>query len=262
MEDGILMWGYRVVIPSTLRQELLKELHSTHMGSAKMKSLARSYFWWPNIDQDIEHYVKKCVLCLEVRSNPPLAKLVKWPESCGVFDRVHIDFLGPVNGKMFFILTDSFSKWPEIFEMSRTDSKSLIDKLREIFARFGLPNKIVSDNGPQFTSIEYKNFCSHNGIKMVTSPPFHPSAKGAADNAVKTFKSCLLKLIKSNKSSLSISAIISRYLFTYRNTPHWVTGECPSTIVFGRKIKTRFDLLKDYGGRSKVQESILKEKEN
>jgi len=59
---------------------------------------------------------------------------------------------------------------------------------------------------------------------------------------------------------MSISAIISRYLFTYRNTPHWVTGECPLTIVFGRKIKTRFDLLKDYGGRSKVQEKYFKGK--
>jgi len=71
-----------VVIPSTLRDELLKELHKTHMGSAKMKSLDKPYYWWSNIDQNIEHYVKKCVMCLEVRSNPPLVKLVKWPESC------------------------------------------------------------------------------------------------------------------------------------------------------------------------------------
>lgn len=109
MENGILMWGYRLVILFSLQKELLEELHSTHMGSAKMKSLARSYFWWPNIDGDIEHYVKRCTLCMEVRPNPPLAKLVKWPESNGVFDRVHVDFLGPVKGKMFFLLTDSYS---------------------------------------------------------------------------------------------------------------------------------------------------------
>lgn len=120
--------------------------------------------------------------------------------------------------------------------MSKTDSKSMIDTLREIFARFGLPNKIVSDNGPQFISAEYRDFCKRNGIKIVTSSPSHPSTNGAAENAVKTFKSCLLKLIKSNKINELISSIISRYLFTYRNTPHWVTGECPSTIVFGRKV--------------------------
>jgi len=98
--------------------------------------------------------------------------------------------------KCFYLLTDSFSKWPEVFEMNKTDAKSMVDKLREIVARYGLPGKIVSDNGPQFTSNEYREFCNRNGIKIVTSPPFHPSANGAAENAVKSFKSCLLKLMR------------------------------------------------------------------
>jgi len=85
VEKGILMWGYRMVIPKVLQEGLLAELHSTHMGSAKMKNLARSYFWWPNIDGDIEQYIKRCVLCMEMRLNPPLAKLVQWSESKGVF---------------------------------------------------------------------------------------------------------------------------------------------------------------------------------
>lgn len=253
VEEGIIMWGYRVVIPKVLQEGLLNELHGAHMGAAKMKNLARTYFWWPNLDKDIEHFVSSCILCVEARPNPPLAKLIKWPDSVGVFDRVHVDFLGPVSGKMFFILTDAFSKWTEIYEMPRTDAGFMIDKLKDIFARYGLPNKIVSDNGPQFVSAEYREFCHRNGIRVVTSPPFHPSTNGAAENAVKTFKACLLKFMKDSGKGMSVSSVISRYLFNYRNTPHWVTGECPSMLMFGRKVRTRLDLLKEFGGRKEDQ---------
>ncbi|KAF0682170.1 Uncharacterized protein FWK35_00033476, partial [Aphis craccivora] len=78
-------------------------LYSAHMGVAKMKNLARTYIWWPNLDKDIEQYVSNCTLCMQARPNPALA-------NAGVFDRVNIDFLGLVSGKMFFILTDAFSK--------------------------------------------------------------------------------------------------------------------------------------------------------
>lgn len=120
--------------------------------------------------------------------------------------------------------------------MSKTDTKSLVNKLKEIFARYGVPNKIVSDNGPQFVAAEYREFCYLSGIKIVTSPPFHPSTNGAAEIAVKTFKSCLIKFMKSNSKNISISSMISKHLLSYRNFPHWVTGECPSTLMFGRKI--------------------------
>jgi len=110
VEEGIIMWGYRVVIPKILQEGLLNELHGAHRCVAKMKNLARTYFWWPNLDKDIEQFVYSCTLCVEARPNPPLARLIKWPDSVGVFDRVLIDFLGPINGKMFFILTDTFSK--------------------------------------------------------------------------------------------------------------------------------------------------------
>lgn len=97
---------------------------------------------------------------------------------------------------------------------------------------------------------------------MITSPLFHPSTNGAAENAVKTLKACLLKFLKETSNGMSVSSIISRYLFNYRNTPHWVTGECPSMLMFGRKVRTRLDLLKDFGGkREKSKKAFQKKKE-
>lgn len=243
VNKDILMWGYRILIPKSLRKNLLKEVHSTHMGMSKMKTLCRSYMWWPGLDKNIENWVQSCDACLQSRSEPILAEPKKWEEASGPMDRVHLDFLY-LQGKDYLIMTDIFTKWPEVAEMKISNSGSVIEKLREIFARFGLPNKIVSDNGPQFRSEEFIQFCKNNMIRFVTSPPYHPATNGSAENAVKSLKNGILKAVKDKlNKNVSLNTLIQRYLFTYRNTPHWLTGESPSYRMFGRKIKTRLDKL-------------------
>lgn len=257
VENGVVMWGYRLVIPNKLRNTLLEELHSTHFGISKIKTLARSYIWWPELDAEIERFVKGCYVCSTSRPDPPVAKLIKWPNSSKPMERIHLDFLGPIKTKNFLILTDAFSRWVEVFEMGKMDSFNTIEKLRETFARFGLPDQIVTDNGSQFTSFEFREFCTRNGIKHTTSPPYHPATNGAAENAVKTFKTSIYKALRDTKNSmLSLNTIVSRYLFSYRNTPHWVTGETPSKLMFGRKLKSRLDFL--YPEKNKTQNSVGK----
>lgn len=95
---------------------------------------------------------KTCFPCLKNHQNPPKTSLTSWPISDSPFERVHIDFFGPFHGKMYLIMYDSFSKWIEVFPMTRTTSEATEDCLRHIFARFSLPKTLVSDNGPQFTS--------------------------------------------------------------------------------------------------------------
>lgn len=129
----------------------MKEIHSTHMGMSKMKTLCRSYMWWPGLDKDMENWVQSRDACLQSRSEPILAEPKKWVEASCPMDRIHIDFLY-LQGKNYLIMTDIFTKWPEVAEMKIMNSAAINEKLREIFARFVLPNKIVSDNGPQFRS--------------------------------------------------------------------------------------------------------------
>ena len=126
-------------------------------------------------------------------SQPPKAKLIKHKEIRKVFERIHLDYAGPVNGKSYLIMIDSFSKWAEVAVMSKTDSEATIEKVREWIASFGLPDTIYTDNGRQFTSEAFVNFCKSNGIECKTSPPYHPASNGAAENVVKSFKICLLK---------------------------------------------------------------------
>lgn len=76
---------------------------------------------------------------MTMRTNPPGSKIIKWTETSFPYERIHVDFLGPINNKNFLIITDAYTKWPEIFEMKSIDSTNTIIKLRETFARFGLP---------------------------------------------------------------------------------------------------------------------------
>ena len=129
-----------------------------------MKSLARSFVWWPGMDADIETKVKTCESCQMNASNPAKSPLIpwKWPEQ--PWSRLHIDHAGPFLGKTFLIVVDAHSKWLEIVPVSSTAAQPTIRELRKMFATHGLPDMIVSDNATCFTSAKFAEFISKNGI--------------------------------------------------------------------------------------------------
>lgn len=155
IEQGCIMWGYRLIIPEKYRNFILSELHSAHMGIVKMKSLARSYIWWPNLDQNLEKNAQNCNICLKYSSKPPRAPLIVWDWPKEVWSRVHIDFFGPCFGNYFFVLEDASSKWIECFNVANITAKTTINILHSLFARFGLPKELCSDNAPTFTGAEF-----------------------------------------------------------------------------------------------------------
>ena len=134
---------------------VLQELHSTHPGIQRMKSIGRSHVWWPGIDGDIENMVKACTACQQVKQAPAMAPLHPWIWPSRPWQRVHVDFAGPFLGSTYLIAVDAHSKWPEVQEMKSTTAAKTIEVLRHLFARFGLPEQLVSDNGPQFVAEEF-----------------------------------------------------------------------------------------------------------
>ena len=196
VQDNVILWGNRVVIPSPARTALLQELHACHPGIARMKTLARMFVWWPGLDADIEAYVKECITCQSQRPAPPAAPIRPWSWPSTPWSRLHLDLAGPFLGHMFLILVDAHSKWLEARILSSTTSSAIISSLRLIFAEFGLPSLIVTDNGPNFSSIEFELFLSRNGIKHILSPPYHPSSNGLAERNVQIFKRDMLKVKK------------------------------------------------------------------
>ena len=139
------------IIPKQLQERVLHELHTGHPGIVRMKSLARLHVWWPNLDRDITTIVQQCNDCQKSRNKPQPAPLHPWDWPKMPWQGIHIDFAGPFMGKMFLIVVDSNSKWIEVEVMSSITSEATIEKLRDTFARHGIPEQLVGDNGSQFT---------------------------------------------------------------------------------------------------------------
>ena len=241
IESGCLMWGIRVIVPETLHTRVLKSLHKNHPGITRMKAIARSYFWWHGLDKAIEDLAKSCTACQATQASPAVAPLHPWVWPDTPWKRIHVDFGGPFMGKIFFIIVDAHSKWPEVVTMSATTSRHTIDALRSVFAHFGLPEQLVSDNGPQFTSDEFAQFMKDCGTKHILCSPYHPSSNGLAERFVQTFKRAMRA---GEQDEPSIHRRLSDFLLSYRATPHTTTSTSPSELFLQRKLRTQFDLLK------------------
>ena len=170
VEDDCLLWGSRVVVPQKLRGKLLNELHRDHSGMSRMKAVARSYMWWPGLDGEIETLVRGCQPCQSVKNAPPAANLQPWTWPAKPWKRVHLDFAGPFEGSMFLLAIDAHSKWPEIHIMPSTTVQKTLEVLRNMFARYGMPEQLVTDNGSQFTSTDFATFTKLNGIRHIRLP--------------------------------------------------------------------------------------------
>ena len=237
VEGECIMFGIRVVVPPKLQKMVLQELHSTHPGIQRMKSIGRSHVWWPGIDQNM---VKACTTCQQVKQAPAVAPLHPWIWPSRPWQRVHVDFAGPFLGSTYLIAVDAHSKWPEVQEMKSTMAAKTIEVLRHLFARFGLPEQLVSDNGPQFVAEEFAEFLKQNGVKHVKCAPYHPSSNGLAERFVRTFKEAMKA---GARDGLPLAHRLENFLLMYRASPHATTGVAPSSLFLGRDIRTRMHLL-------------------
>ena len=239
--NGSILFSDRIVIPYKLQKKVLQQLHSGHPGIARMKAIARSYVYWPRIDADIEELVKRCVNCASAAKSPVKTTLSSWPMVKSPWSRIHIDFAGPFQGHYFLVIIDAYSKWPEIAMMSQITTSSTIYELKSVFARFGLPQTLVSDNGTQFTSTQFSEFCKTNGINHIRSPPYHPQSNGQAERFVDTFKRAMLKM----KEEGITRDILLVFLQSYRNTPNPALPNniSPAEAIFGRKCRTILTLM-------------------
>ncbi|XP_062589262.1 uncharacterized protein K02A2.6-like [Saccostrea cucullata] len=242
LEKGLLMWGMRVVIPDKFRGRLLLELHDEHLGMSRTKALARGYLWWPYLDRDIEDMVERCSACASTRNTPKESPLHPWIWASRPGQRVHIDY-AEYKGQSFLVIVDSYSKWLEVIPVKSTTSSNTIEKLRTWFASVGIPEEIVSDNGPQFTSSEFQDFMKHSGVKHTLVPPYHPQSNGLAERGVQILKKAL-KRQDFDGHRWSLQQRLANFLLRYRITPHSTTGTSPAELFLKRQLRTRLSCIK------------------
>lgn len=230
----------RVVIPRILRHRVFNLLHSSHFGFRKMFNYAKNFVWWPTLAKDIQNNLNNCSSCKKFHNNPPKAKNMPLPLAIKPWERIHIDY-AQWQGFNFLLIVDAYSKWVEIIRMMNTSSNSTIEALRDLFWRYGLPETLVSDNGPQFTSKVFYEFMHNNAINHIKTAPYMPKSNGQVERYVQTFKQSLMK---QTANGADWRRAVQSFLFSYRNMNHSLTGKSPAELFLGRRLRSRLDLLR------------------
>ena len=234
VDEDLIVYGCRLVIPARMRREVLSQLHEAHQGSVRTKQRARLSVYWPGIDNDIDNIIHSCKHCQERLPSNPKEQLVLKPRPDRPFQEIAIDFCS-YGGHDFLIIVDCFTDWPEIVHMGRnTTTPRLLIALRQAFCRSGAPDIVWSDQGPQFTSKLFREFATEWGFRHQMSSPRYPQSNGKAEAAVKSMKNLISATWMGSQLD---EAKIARALLQYRNTPSRRDGLSPAQKLFGRPVQ-------------------------
>ena len=256
VQDELVFRGQQVVVPKAVRRELMEVIHATHIGMEGCIRRARDTLFWPRMGIELRDLISKCDICLRHRSMPAKEPLIAHEVLPQPWAKLGAD-LCELDGRQLLVVTDYFSSYIEVARLHSVTSRCIIREFREIFARFGIPEILVTDNGPQFSSTEFKTFAQTWGFAHVTSSPRYPKSNGKAENAVKTVKNLFTKCKESGTSEFLA-------LLDWRNTPTAGMSTSPAQRLFGRRCRTIIpvsqELLKPRYSTEKDRLDILSNK--
>ena len=203
--------GNRIVIPDALQKRVIELAHEGHQGLVKTRSLLRSKVWFPKMDAAVDQVVKKSFPCQIATPNPSQEPLKLTPLPDGPWQQASIDFC-EVAEHYVLVVIDDYSRFPEVDIVHSTSAKAVLPKLDRVFAAYGVPQVVKSDNGPPFNGHEFAQFADYLGFKRRRVTPLWPEANDEVERFIKTFG------ISSWKQQMY------QFLRNYRATPHCTTG--------------------------------------
>ena len=240
-KNGVVLRGTRIIIPTTLQTRIVKLAHAGHQGLAKTKALLRQYAWFPNMDKAAKQEIEACLRCqVNGAPNPPEPLLTPGMPD-GPWQIIHADFYGPLStGQYIIVLIDKYSRYPETEIINNTSAKTLIPKLHVIFARHGIPHTLKSDNGPPLNGNDFKTYLTKLGIKHETSTPDWPQGNSEAEAFMKPLGKAIRAARAENRNWVQE---LSRFLLSYRTTPHSSTSVPPAQLLFNRPVRGTLPML-------------------
>ena len=232
---NLILKNHRIVVPTVLRQEMKETLHTGHSGIERCKRRARDTLYWPGINAHLEDYVASCTTCMEYRNQQRKEKLIPHDIPSEVWSEVGTD-LFTLRNKDYLIIADYNTKFFEISELPDTLATTVVSHTKNVFARFGIPKSVVSDNGPQFTSQEYKLFSQQWDFIHHTSSPEYPQSNGFIERTIQTVKRSLKKaMVNKEDPALALLAL--------RTTPG-KDNTTPAQKLMGRTLRTNLPSIK------------------
>ena len=246
---------HQVVVPVGLRNKLMGLAHnltpSSHLGRNKSFDLLRQHYYWPKMYSHLRDYIKRCHIC-QVMGKPnqviPKSPLKPIKVVHNPFEYIVIDIVGPLpktKGGSQYMLTImcQTSRFPEAIALKNTRAKTIVKALVKFFTYFGFPKTIQSDNGSNFRSTTFKNFCSNIAAEHKFSSICHPESQGCLERFHQTLKSMLKKFSIEHNREWDIN--LPLLLFTVRNTMQESLGFSPADIVFGKSLRNPLNMVKD-----------------
>ena len=226
----LLLKGHRIIIPPSMRSEIKSSIHQGHQGQEKCILRARNSVFWPGINHEIIELVSQCAECLNHRNRQKREPLLPHDIPSTPWTKVACD-LFTIYGKEYLLIIDYHSKYFEIAPLEKTaDSSAVIRATKKIFSRHGIPKVVFSDNGPQFTAHEYKQFAKTWDFDHNTSSPHFPQSNGLVERKIQTVKRTLKKAQESGQD-------VHLALLTLNTTPSR-DGKSPAFKLFNRNPRT------------------------
>ena len=234
IDNGIILCGTRLLIPRGLRRDVLRRLHAGHQGIERTKRRARQSVYWPGINQQVHETVTACSACRKYLPSQQKEPLLSDPEPSRVFETMSADFFSHA-GKSWLVVADRLSGWPIAASIDgEPTARVLVSHLREVFAVTGVPNRLKTDGGPQFTARHTRTFLQKWGVVHTISSPHYPQSNGHAEAAVKSVKRLVQKCSTSGRLDLEE---FSHAMLELRNTPR-ENGQSPAEVLFGHPLRT------------------------
>lgn len=249
IEDGLIIKGEQVVIPTTKRNEYLNKIHEGHFGISRCQQRAKSSIYWPGINKDIIDLIGQCLPCQthqRSQSKQPMEPIMSNIPNIA-WHTIGSDLFS-LDNKDYIVIGDYFSKYPFVENIRNSTSETITRITNKIFSQFGIPNTIISDNGPCFIGQPYQTLMKQHGIKHVTSSPHYPKSHGFIERLVSTAKA----LIKKNPNKMESS------LLQYRTSPIGNNLPSPGELLFNRKIQGNLPIHTKGFQNDEVREKLLK----
>jgi len=231
VNDGLLFRCSQVIVPRSMRPDMIRQVHSGHLGLEACLRRARDILYWPGMQAEVKQAVQCCRVCREFKPNQCRQPMMSHPVPNRPWSKVSADiFL--LDGSSYLIMVDHYSDFWEIDQLQNTLSSYVIHKMKRHFSRYGIPDTLITDNGPQFCSSLFSRFARQWSFKHVTSSPCYPRSNGKAESAVKIAKTMIKKCKADNTD-------IWHAILEWRNTPTDGVGSSPVQRLMSRRTRTR-----------------------
>jgi len=237
------LWS--LCVPKGMREKILREVHDSasggHLGFYKTWHTVKSRFWWPNMHQHVRRFLESCQTCqlYSRRNHASTGNMHTVSPPAEVFNRIGIDFIGPLpisskGNSYVLMMIDHLSRYVEAYPVPAQTAAHAITGIKErIIHRHGIPREIVMDQGKQFISQDFVNFCKEYRIKQTFTSVYSPSSNGVCEKVNDTTKRILAKYVGEDHYSWEDN--LPAAIFSYNTSVHHVIKCSPFYVLFGRE---------------------------